>query len=269
MTQKYRIVLSILFSVIGLFAFQLGFFTTITRQFGIDPTEVERFYTSTVILHIALAVFLLAMRSQFYIIPSTHKLMHVNVANLLTMYRLSSTPTILYLLILNQDYPLVGVMLVFTSVAFLTDLLDGMISRKTGQTTRIGQYLDSMSDYAVLIVVSIGFVHYGLISQWFLVVVLTRLLVQLFGSAALLVYQGYLKPRASWLGKVAIFTTMTLYAVAILQLFRRFRRISQIVTAALEYTVAGILIISLIEKFYILRQDFQAARRRKALGKLS
>ncbi len=268
MTQKYRIVFSILLSVCGLFAFQLGFFTVITRRFGIDAAEVERFYTSTVILHIALAVFLLAMRSQFYLVPSTHKLVHVNVANLLTMYRLSSTPTILYLLILTQDYPLVAVMLIFTCVAFLTDLLDGLISRRTGQITRIGQYLDSMSDYAILIVVSIAFMHYGLISEWFLGFILARLIVYALGLVALLVYQGYLKPESSRFGKIAIFSAMTLYAVSILQLFQRFRHVVQMVTTALEYTVAGILVISLLEKLYILRLDFQNARRRKALGRL-
>ncbi len=267
MTQKYRIILSILISVGGLFAFQLGFFSVVIRHFGINPAEVERFYTSTVILHIALAVFLLAMRSQFYIVPSTHKLVHVNLANLLTMYRLSSTPTILYLLILAQDYPLVGLMLIFTSVAFLTDLLDGLISRKTGQVTRIGQYLDSMSDYAILTVVSIAFMHYGLISEWFLGLILARLFLYALGLVALLAYQGYLKPESSWLGKIAIFSTMTLYALAILQLFQRIRHVLQVVTTALEYTVAGVLLISLLEKFYILRQEFQAARRRRAVSK--
>ncbi|TVR87009.1 MAG: CDP-alcohol phosphatidyltransferase family protein [Spirochaetaceae bacterium] len=267
MKRRRNIVMSIISSMLGLLVFHTGFFLFIVRSYGISGPVISRFLLSTVIIHLSLLVFLLFMRRKFYIIPSSHRLVHVNIANLLTMYRLTATPTILFLLILNQRYPLVGILLIFTSAAFLTDLLDGLISRKTGQTTMIGQYLDSMADYAVLTVVSIAFVYYGLISNWFFTLVLARLLTQFASQGFLLLYQGHVRPIASPLGKASIFVTMTLYALAILSLFEQARSFSLVITRVFELGAAGVIIASIVEKGFILHGEIQRARRRKMFAR--
>ncbi len=253
--------------MLGLLVFHTGFFLFIVHRYDISGSVVPRFVISTVSIHLLLLAFLLFMRRKFYIIPSSHRLVHVNIANLLTMYRLTATPTILFLLILNQNYSLVSILLVFTSAAFLTDLLDGVISRATGQTTRIGQYLDSMADYAVLIVVSIAFVYYGLISRWFFALVLARLLTQFTAQGFLLIYQGHVRPIASPLGKASIFVTMTLYAFAILSLVERIRSFSLAVTQVFEIGAAGVIVVSIVEKGFILYGEIQRARRRKMFAR--
>lgn len=253
--------------MLGLLTFHVTFFLTILQIYGISGSTMPRFLVTTVLVHALLLSFLLAMRHKFYIIPSTHRLVHVNIANLLTMYRLTSTPSILFLLILNQDYPLGTVLLVFTSVAFLSDLFDGLISRKTGQTTRIGQYLDSMSDYAMLIVISIAFAYYSLISRWFFGIVMLRFLTQFTAQGFLLLYQGHVRPIASPLGKVSVFVTMTLYAVSLLRLFEELRHFSRAFTQVLEVGVAGVLVVSVVEKAFILHGEIQRAKRRKMFAR--
>jgi cardiolipin synthase (CMP-forming) len=268
MTKNNRIILSIVISITGLAVFHIAFYTMILSVYSITTPVADTYYFVAVLVHIALLILLLSMRDQFYLIPSDHKLVHVNIANLLTMYRLTSTPTILYLLILSETDPVVFVLLVFTSVAFLTDLLDGLICRKTGQTTRIGEHLDSMSDYAVLIVVSISFVHYGLISGWFFRVVLFRLVFQWLGVGVLMLYDEDSVPKSSFLGKVSIFVTMFLYAVAILQLVEGIRWIMAPATLFLEYAASAVLIVSTVEKALILRAGYaEAGNRRSASGK--
>ncbi len=65
--------------------------------------------------------------------------------NLLSAFRLGSAPLLLLLAFYGQREVFVWLL----AVAFLTDALDGMLARRTGQTSRLGAQLDSWADVAV------------------------------------------------------------------------------------------------------------------------
>jgi len=266
MPSEKALVKSITFTVGSLLIFQGLFFLALKRIFGIHSAPTRAYLLILLGVHAALLTFLLVMRQHFYILPSRRKLERVNVANVLTITRISSTPTILYLLILSGEYNLVPVMLVFTSLVFLTDLLDGKISRNTGQLTKIGQYLDSVSDYAILFAVSIAFIHYQLISQWFFSLVVFRLLFQWAGMGILLLYQGHVETRSTPWGKASVFATMVIYAASILELFSTIRESANDANHYLEYAGAVIIVISVGEKAIWLFHAFRRARENKGVS---
>lgn len=257
MLKRWRLVSSITVTIVGLFAFQALFFFSLMALVGVEREEISYYLTVLLMVHAALLIFLVAMRDSFHVLPSRRPLDRINLTNVMTLIRISSTPTILYLLILAETYPVTTIIVIFTALVFLTDLLDGQISRRTGQITRIGQYLDSMSDYAVLIAVTIAFAHYSLIARWFFRLVMVRLLFQWVGMGLLLIVRGHVEPKTTLWGKTSVFATMTLYSVALLKLVPRAERVVSAVFPPLQYAAAGIVAFSVLEKGYALAMEFR------------
>ena len=71
----------------------------------------------------------------------------LTLANQLTLLRIVLIPAFVVLMI----YGYAGSALVVFSVAGLTDLLDGLIARRTGQRTSLGAWLDPMADKLLLV----------------------------------------------------------------------------------------------------------------------
>ncbi|TVR32860.1 MAG: hypothetical protein EA404_06565 [Spirochaetaceae bacterium] len=264
MSSSQRLVLSIAITVAALFVLQATLLSALMLTYAIGRNEVSYFITVLLMVHGALLIFLVVMQDSFYLMPSHRHLERVNFCNVLTLTRISSTPTILYLLILSGDYPITGITVAFTALIFLTDLLDGHVSRKTGQVTRIGQYLDSMSDYAMLIAISIAFLHYALISRWFFRLMMLRLLFQWVGMGLLLVVRGSVEPRSTLWGKVSVFAAMSLYAVALLKLLPRFSRLAGTLYATLEPVAAVLIAVSIVDKGLTLFREFRDSLQRAA-----
>jgi cardiolipin synthase len=69
------------------------------------------------------------------------------VANQLTLLRMLMIPAFAILVI----YGYLGLALLVFSTAGVTDLLDGLIARRTGQKTTLGAWLDPMADKLLLV----------------------------------------------------------------------------------------------------------------------
>jgi phosphatidylglycerophosphate synthase len=232
--------------------------------------DLSRFLVFTpvqALVHGAILTFVLLRRKDFYLIHQEHRLERVNVANVLTLLRICTAPTILFLLVIAREHPeLAPLVIVVTGVTFLTDLLDGTISRRTRQITRIGQYLDSTSDYGILLAVSIAFRIFDLISAWFFAAVLLRLLSHGFAMVLLWLYRGKLKVRLSFLGKVSIFATMTLYGIALAARVPAVEDLVGQVVDVLEIVVALILAVSLVEKVVLVVRDARRVTESRRTG---
>ncbi len=260
MAQNNRVVPSIVFSTGLLLVFQLAVFFVVAARQALEEYAVS-FVLTTVGIHLILVTFLLVMRGDFALVPSGRPLRRINIANLLSMFRISSTPSILFYLILSQEYATLRILLVFTGVAFLTDLFDGFLSRRLQQVTRIGRYLDSMSDYGILLVICFAIYHFALISDWFFILVLIRFIGQGVGMGALLVYHGSVESRSTFLGKVAVFATMVTFGLSLLQLVPSICQRMEGVMTTVEFPVAFFLLISFVEKLLLLRNGFRRAIR--------
>lgn len=260
MKARTRLITSIVATVLASTASHAALFLILADIYGVSGHFVRLFFLVMGLSNLVLLAFLLIMRGDFYLLPEGTQLDRINLANLLSVTRISSTPMVLFLLILSRDHDLAAFTIIFTSLVFLTDLFDGHISRTRHQRTRIGVYLDAVSDYAILIAVSVAFDYYGLISRWFFVVVMFRLVFMFAGMAALLLYHGRVDAGSTLWGKILVSATMVLYAASLLELFDATAETARRITSFLEYVVAGVVVVSTLEKVLVIVQAFREAR---------
>ena len=94
--------------------------------------------------------------------------------NQLTLFRLLLVPCLVILVL----YGFNGMALVVFTVAGVTDALDGLIARRTGQRTTLGAWLDPMADKLLLVSTFVVLtMPLGLPNQlplWFTVLVISR-----------------------------------------------------------------------------------------------
>jgi cardiolipin synthase len=100
---------------------------------------------------------------------------NLTLANQMTMLRIALIPAF----VLFEIYGQLGAGLLVFMVAGLTDALDGLIARRTGQRTSLGAWLDPMADkllllstFIVLTIPSMPFVNH--LPVWLTVVVISR-----------------------------------------------------------------------------------------------
>ena len=210
----------------------------------------------TMVYHALLAYFLVSRQGDFRVEGAKEPLVRVNLSNSLTFGRLSSIPTLLFLIVQASSYSLVPVLLPFACAVFVTDFLDGIVARRRGQVTFVGRYLDSTSDYLMIIAVSIIFLYYHLIPAWFFVLILCRLILFALGMTLLALREGKADPVATFLGKASIFATMVLYVLEIAQLFGVPWIGNSLVVSIVEWVVAAIIVASLADKGIFLRRRF-------------
>ena len=118
--------------------------------------------------------------------------------NPLTMARLFVLP-FLVLAILDDHWWLAFALL---WLAGLTDGLDGLLARRLGQHTRLGQYLDPIADKLLLSTLFVVLTHVGVIPRFVTVLVFSRDVGILLISTLLFVTNTLRNFRPSRLGKL-------------------------------------------------------------------
>lgn len=262
MQNRAKLSRSILLATAGHFLFQLCYFVLAALNAGIPAILVAAFAVVSGAVHAAFGAFLVFRTDDFVTVRDGRRLNRINAANVLTMFRISSVPTILFLVFLSTGYGTVPWLVAITAVSFISDFADGKISRSRGEITRVGQYLDSSSDYTILAAVAIAFFYFELVSDWFFWLLIFRLGIQVVGMAALFVYQGgHVEPRSSFLGKASVFAAMVVFAVSLLTLFDRIDDVATAATLTGEIIASAIIAVSVGDKAILLYKDFRAAAR--------
>jgi phosphatidylglycerophosphate synthase len=213
----------------------------------------------TLAYHALLTVFLLSRKTDFRLESAHQPLVRVNLSNSLTLARLSSIPTVLFLIVQASSYSLVPILLPFACLVFATDFLDGIVARKGNQVTFVGRYLDSTSDYLMIIAVSIIFLYYRLVPVWFFILILSRLILFALGMALLALREGKADPVATLLGKTSIFATMVLYVLELAERFSVPGIGNPLVVFVVEWVVAAIIVVSVADKGIFLMRRFAKA----------
>jgi phosphatidylglycerophosphate synthase len=206
--------------------------------------------------HAVLTGILLARRADFHVEGATELLPRVNLPNTLTFARLSSIPSIMYLILQAPSYPVLPVLLPFICVVFATDFIDGMVARRRGQITFVGRYLDSSSDYLMIVAVSIVYYALGLLPLWLFLLIMGRLVLFAIGMALLALREGKTDPLATFLGKASIFALMVLYALEIAELLSVPWIGDETVVRIMEYLVAAVVAVSVVDKALFLWRMF-------------
>ena len=124
-----------------------------------------------------------------------------NLPNLFTLLRLVLTPFV-GVAILWGNYRLA---LILFFAAGLSDVIDGLLARRLGQSTQVGAYFDPIADKVLLVAVYIALGVAGAIPVWMVATVFARDLLILGMAAYGLLFTNFRKfPPSVW-GKVSTF----------------------------------------------------------------
>ena len=216
--------------------------------------------------HGGLTALLFIRREDFHLEGSEGTLPRVNLSNTLTIGRLSSIPTLLFLVLQASSFPasLRVVIIPLMCLVFVTDLLDGLVARRRNEITFVGRYLDSTSDYLMIIALSIAFYAYSIIPLWFFILILGRLGLFAVAMAVLTLRDGRANPLSTFLGKVSIFAVMVLYVMEIAGLLGVPWIGNDTVITIMEYVVAAVIVVSFVDKAVFLTRMFRAPREEPA-----
>ena len=133
------------------------------------------------------------------------------VPNAISSIRLIMVPIFLWLLITGEDASALIVLIIATT----SDFIDGMIARNFDQVTRLGMYLDPLSDRLFIAASVIGLAVRGLIPLPLLAVILARdimlLSVVLYRRLRIADF-----PRVTFVGKTATFVLFIAFPIVVL-----------------------------------------------------
>ena len=237
---------SILKTGIGYFLIQclvFGLFAVIGK---FDVAFSLEFLATTTVFHVVVIIFLLLIRGDFVREATGENLDRVNKANKITLVRLSTLPTLLFLVIAAKSHRIRLPLLLLVVFIFVTDFLDGYTSRKNNEVTRIGRILDSTSDYLLLVVLSVVFQYYNLIPVWLLILVLARLSIQFIFMAILTIVKHKMEPKTTLLGKVTIASIMVFYTIDLIGVM--VGGLPNVLSLVLQIVVSAIVIVSIVDK---------------------
>lgn len=206
------------------------------------------FYPLTAAYHTGLWFALMSVRNRFTHLDGA-PLTRLGIPNLLTLFRLTSLPIITLVFLLARTHPSLSVPLViFISVAFLSDLLDGFLARTLKMGTQLGKLLDSSTDYIILFSLAVVLGLSGVLPTYLLVFILVRLAFQI--GAVLWVQLSFNKQfvETTWLGKASLFVLMVLFAVEVLVFLRLPGLDGHWAIMALEIFSALVMAISTVDK---------------------
>jgi phosphatidylglycerophosphate synthase len=203
----------------------------------------------TVLFHLGIFLFLMRFKADFYNVSTNEPLTKINLANRITLLRISSLPIIVFLLA-NMKIGEIKLMLpILLALVFLTDAFDGQVARKGKQITKIGAMLDSISDYSLLAVISIVYYLHNIVPRWFFFLIFCRLFLQALGMFVFILLKKPVSTTSTWGGKITIASTMTLYIIELVRLY--LPKCIDPVFSIIEYTCGALVFILYFEKALI------------------
>jgi phosphatidylglycerophosphate synthase len=252
MPQRNSLRSSILSTLGLLLAGQLVIIFAVRYGFGLDSRRPALAAVISAAYHMLLAAFMLWRIADFRIQSAPTRLDRVNLANKMTMARLSSIPTAVFLVIWSRSSPLLPVVLPFLCAVFATDFLDGILARRRREITVVGRYLDSVSDYLIIIATSVIFYVFELLPLWFLLLVLARLVLFALGMGYAALRQGKANTMSTFMGKASVFAVMFLYVLEVAESFRIPWIGHPLVVRIVEYAAAAVVVGSMVDKAIFL-----------------
>jgi cardiolipin synthase (CMP-forming) len=190
---------------------------------------------------------------------------YFTAANQLTILRMLLIPAFVILLL----YGYRGWALITFFTAGATDMLDGLIARRTGQKTDLGAWLDPMADklllvtmFVVLTLPDIGSANR--LPLWFTILVISRDVAIVATVAVINLAVGPRTFRPSIFGKIA---TATYIVTGVVTLYYNYLEVRSPLVTVLIY---GSLAITIVSAAHYLKQVFPirpAEPARRSLGR--
>ncbi len=182
----------------------------------------------------------------------------MNLPNKLTVSRLILTPIAIAILFFDIPYNFLISTVIFV-VAMITDVLDGVIARKFDLITKLGKFLDPLSDKLILLLFFIYLQSAGLYPLWLLLAFIAReLIVDSLRSFAVSqnVYMGAIKSGKikALCQTVSIFIGLSYLSIQSNQLFGLEMNLEFLKQAAFYTMLVGFL-ISLMGMIILLKNN--------------
>lgn len=243
---------------------QIGFVSLVQIFFHLSIYSIFVFAGVLVFWQGLLFVFLYSHTKDFFILGKNELLDGINLANKITLVRSSAIPTVAFLLyfieVRNMHIVLASVLIFI----FLTDTIDGQIARRRHEVTSIGQMLDSMSDYAIIAVISVAYWRRGILPWWFFYLIFIRLALQSVGVIFFLLLRYPLEVRSTLGGKLTIAATMMLYTLELIGLLFSTTPFLQNIVYAGEQVCALIVFAFIFEKAWLFARHWKQYRLKDA-----
>jgi cardiolipin synthase len=168
-------------------------------------------------------------------------------ANQLTLLRMLLIPAFVILVVYGQ----LGWALAVFAAAGITDALDGLIARRSGQKTTLGAWLDPMADKLMLLAAFVVLTLPGLnlanpIPLWLTVLIISRDVGIVLTVAIVNLAIGRRTFQPSVFGKIA---TATYILTAVAAMFFNYLGVHSIVVDVFVY---GSLVITLVSGFHYI-----------------
>ncbi len=138
----------------------------------------------------------------------------INIPNLLTILRIVLIPLFIILLLYERHQA----SLVVFVIAAVTDFFDGLIARKSGQTTELGSFLDPLADKFLLVSSFVLFAFHKLVPLWLTVTIISRDVIVVTGWVVLYFVTHSTKVEPSVIGKLSNALQLILLAYILLGL---------------------------------------------------
>ena len=139
--------------------------------------------------------------------------MKFNLANLLTLFRIAAIPVVVICFYspLPNARPIAAILF---GIAAITDLIDGWVARRYGQTSRFGEFLDPVADKLMVAIVLVMLVQAQ--SGWFEDIIAMIIIGREITISALREWMATIGKRAnvkvSMAGKLK--TTLQMFGIA-------------------------------------------------------
>lgn len=171
----------------------------------------------------------------------------MNIPNSLTLLRILLIPVYIGLLVYEQFDQALIVLL----VAGITDALDGTIARAANQKTRLGAFLDPLADKLLLTsgFITLSTIH--VIPSWVTIVVVSRDVMLLLGTAVAELTEFSIDITPTFLGKG---TTFLQLSYVLLVIFLSSRHID---LANLRPLLFGMVTFTLLSGFHYLYRGYR------------
>ena len=154
----------------------------------------------------------------------------MNLANQITILRILLAPVFLGCLLYWKDASAHGLFAaVIFSIACLTDALDGFLSRRLNQVTRLGSMIDPLADKILLVTAYLGMTFLpnlppeAHLPVWLTLAVISRDFILIAGAMTIYALQARFEPRTNFLGKATTFFQMVSVLCALWALPRDIR----------------------------------------------
>lgn len=173
------------------------------------------------------------------------------IPNLITTLRIILIP----LFVIALTYGEKGTALVLFVCAGVSDALDGLLARLTGQKTALGAFLDPLADKSLLITSFVLFTVFGWVPLWLTIVIISRDIVISLGWLGLSLISGIKRIAPTKIGKSAIASQIILIAYTLLAVNYSLPNLHP----GFFFLVASLTVISGLQ--YILRALEQASEK--------